>query len=121
MRSFSSRYASSTCGVASAVTTLAPLISQAMVVGDDQKFVGALISLDEEAAKKHKRVLRYWRTRLAQDLEDARFDRSLRLVVLPRDAPPSSAPFAPNREGAAPAEPQAAPAPTGPAPKGPWS
>ncbi|MBC6794157.1 long-chain fatty acid--CoA ligase [Corynebacterium sp. LK28] len=32
----------------------APLISQAMVVGDDQKFVGALISLDEEAAKKWK-------------------------------------------------------------------
>lgn len=32
----------------------APLISQAMVVGDDQKFVGALISLDEEAVKKWK-------------------------------------------------------------------
>lgn len=32
----------------------APLISQAMVVGDDQKFVGALISLDEEAANKWK-------------------------------------------------------------------
>ncbi|RAV33102.1 AMP-dependent synthetase/ligase [Corynebacterium heidelbergense] len=32
----------------------APLISQAMVVGDDQKFVGALITLDEEAAKKWK-------------------------------------------------------------------
>ncbi len=30
------------------------LISQAMVVGDDQKFVGALISLDEEALTKWK-------------------------------------------------------------------
>lgn len=28
----------------------APLISQAMVVGDNEKFIGALISLDEEAA-----------------------------------------------------------------------
>ncbi len=32
----------------------APLISQAMVVGDDQKFVGALITLDEEAIAKWK-------------------------------------------------------------------
>ncbi|KAB1502409.1 long-chain fatty acid--CoA ligase [Corynebacterium sp. 320] len=32
----------------------APLISQAMVVGDDQKFVGALISLDEDAVKAWK-------------------------------------------------------------------
>ncbi|MFY1829882.1 GNAT family N-acetyltransferase [Myxococcus fulvus] len=40
----------------------------------------------------HFYTLTYWRTRLAQDLEDARFDRSLRLLVLPRDAPPSSAP-----------------------------
>lgn len=32
----------------------APLISQAMVVGDDQKFVGALITLDEDALKKWK-------------------------------------------------------------------
>ncbi|MBU8895696.1 30S ribosomal protein S5 alanine N-acetyltransferase [Corallococcus sp. H22C18031201] len=34
----------------------------------------------------------YWRTRLAQDREDFRHDISLRLYVLPRDAPPSSAP-----------------------------
>lgn len=33
----------------------APLISQAMVVGDDQKFVGALITLDEEAASRFKK------------------------------------------------------------------
>ncbi|WP_392452563.1 AMP-dependent synthetase/ligase [Corynebacterium dentalis] len=33
----------------------APLISQAMVVGDDQKFVGALISLDEEAFERFKK------------------------------------------------------------------
>lgn len=31
-----------------------PLISQAMVVGNDQKFVGALITLDEEAIKSWK-------------------------------------------------------------------
>lgn len=33
----------------------APLISQAMVVGDNQKFVGALISLDEEAFERFKK------------------------------------------------------------------
>ncbi|WP_459612363.1 AMP-dependent synthetase/ligase [Corynebacterium urogenitale] len=33
----------------------APLISQAMVVGDDQKFVGALITLDEDAASRFKK------------------------------------------------------------------
>lgn len=33
----------------------APLISQAMVVGDDQKFVGALIALDEEAVTRLKK------------------------------------------------------------------
>lgn len=33
----------------------APLISQGMVVGDDQKFVGALITLDEEATARFKR------------------------------------------------------------------
>lgn len=32
----------------------APLISQAMVVGDDQKFIGALISLDADAVEKWK-------------------------------------------------------------------
>ncbi|WOH95456.1 long-chain fatty acid--CoA ligase [Corynebacterium urealyticum] len=32
----------------------APLISQAMVVGDDQKFIGALISLDEAAVESWK-------------------------------------------------------------------
>ena len=32
----------------------APLISQAMVVGDNEKFIGALISLDEEAADRWK-------------------------------------------------------------------
>lgn len=32
----------------------APLISQAMVVGDDQKFIGCLISLDEDAVKRWK-------------------------------------------------------------------
>ncbi|MFY2556318.1 GNAT family N-acetyltransferase [Corallococcus terminator] len=40
----------------------------------------------------HFYTLTYWRTRLAQDLEDARFDLSLRLVVLPREEPLSSAP-----------------------------
>ncbi|MCP3163237.1 GNAT family N-acetyltransferase [Myxococcus qinghaiensis] len=40
----------------------------------------------------HFYTLTYWRTRLAQDLEDARFDMSLRLVVLPREEPLSSAP-----------------------------
>ncbi|WP_066589244.1 AMP-dependent synthetase/ligase [Corynebacterium provencense] len=33
----------------------APLISQAMVVGDDQKFVGALITLDEDALPAWKK------------------------------------------------------------------
>lgn len=33
----------------------APLISQAMVVGDDQKFIGALISLDEDAFARFKK------------------------------------------------------------------
>lgn len=33
----------------------APLISQAMVVGDDQKFIGALITLDEEALPAWKK------------------------------------------------------------------
>ncbi|MBC2681138.1 AMP-binding protein [Corynebacterium sp. 4HC-13] len=33
----------------------APIISQAMVVGDDQKFVGALITLDEDAVARFKK------------------------------------------------------------------
>jgi len=37
-------------------------------------------------------TLTYWRTRLAQDLEDARLDVSLRLLMLPRSEPLSSAP-----------------------------
>lgn len=34
----------------------------------------------------------YWRTRLAQEREDARLDRGLRLYLLPRHAPLSQAP-----------------------------
>jgi ribosomal-protein-alanine N-acetyltransferase len=34
----------------------------------------------------------YWRTRLAQDAEDARHGRSLRLYLLPREAPAGAAP-----------------------------
>jgi [ribosomal protein S5]-alanine N-acetyltransferase len=37
-------------------------------------------------------TLMYWRTRLAQDREDFRNDTALRLYLLPRDAPVSSAP-----------------------------
>ncbi|HJG45424.1 MAG TPA: long-chain fatty acid--CoA ligase, partial [Corynebacterium variabile] len=33
----------------------APLISQAMVVGDDQKFIGSLITLDEDALPAWKK------------------------------------------------------------------
>lgn len=35
----------------------------------------------------------YWRTRLAQDREDARYDLSLRLFILPREQPRASAPI----------------------------
>ncbi|NMO18418.1 GNAT family N-acetyltransferase [Pyxidicoccus fallax] len=35
----------------------------------------------------------YWRTRLAQDREDFRYDVSLRLFLLPRDEPLGSAPI----------------------------
>lgn len=44
------------------------------------------------ARPAHFHTTTYWRTRLAQDLEDSRRDLALRLVMLPRSEPPSSAP-----------------------------